>query len=291
MFIIYILTAIAVIYTLVGAYTDIRWRIFPDYLSYSLILFGLFGNLFLSIETGNSAFFANSVLFLILAFSIGYFLSYFGLWGMGDTKILAGFAAVFSIWPSFQSFPLFQAPWPFVVTIWLNAVLLAPFLAVAFMTFHIIKNRKKLLILIRKKFQKYRKVTYIFAASLVLFSIIYFTTPVYGLYFLVLWAFAILFTYFSILAKIMDSNIYELKKPSELIEGDYPIELKLKIPGKLKKWGLEKNQINYIKSHTKKQLKIKRGFPMIVAYAFSLLISLFSGDLTYKIIYSLIHII
>ncbi len=290
MIVIYTLTAIALIYTLIGVYTDIKWRIFPDYFSYSMIVFGVFGNLILSLQTQNSLFFANSVLFLIVTFFLGYVFSYLGMWGMGDTKILAGYAAIFSVWPIFYLYPISIAPWPFVLTIWLNAILIAPVLAAIFILFNIVKKRNLLLPKIQEKLKSKRKITYLLSALLVLFFFSYVINKPLGAILLVVWAFAAVLFYLFLLAKIMDKHNYELKKPSNLIEGDYPLELKIKIPGKLKKWGLEQNQIQAIISKTKKPLKIKLGFPMIAAYGISLIVSLIFGDLLYKIMISLIYV-
>ena len=302
MIIILSLIIIAFIITLLSSYTDIKWRIAPDYLSYALMIFGVFGNLLLSLTTNNFTYIFYSVVFLVGVLILSSILSYVGFWGMGDTKILAGYAACFPVTFSLFNLPLYPATWPFFITIWLNSLLIGPLLAIFFILWRIWKNRDEMIPAIRNQIRKSLEIKIpfkkdklkinisIILSMLLVFSLLfYFIDTNFGLYILISWAFITLFYYLFNLARVTDSNIYSLKKPNELIEGDIPIDLKINLPKKIKKYGLTKEQIKFIQKNYKKQIKIKEGFPFIISFMVSFIVSIFFGDILFNLINSILR--
>ncbi len=284
------LLLLVLIFTLISAFTDIKWRIVLDYISYSLIIFGIIGNLLLSIFNQTISYFLYSILAALSVFLVGTIFFYLGIWMMGDTKILTGIAASIPfIYVFIFNMPKYTAYWPFILTVWINAIFLAPLLMVIFLFYRIIKNRKEAIPKIREKLYKNKKITLALTFALIIALIFYSYNSKYGIYILSTWAFATLGFYFFIIATLSENLIYEIKKPSELIEGDMPIDLDLKLPEKkgkiiqhnIKKHGLSKSQIEFIQKKYHKTIKIKQGFPMVVAFLASLILSLTLGDLIF----------
>lgn len=89
-----IIPAIVVFISLIiASFTDIKERIVPDPLSYSLIALGIIYAIFLSFFLSNFSFLINAAISCIAAFVFGYILWKIGLWGGGDVKLITGIAA------------------------------------------------------------------------------------------------------------------------------------------------------------------------------------------------------
>ena len=81
----------------VASYTDIRTREVPDWVNYSLLAFGLGGNLLLSIAMKDFSFILYSIAGAAAMFGIACAMYYTGQWGGGDSKLLIGMGAMLGI--------------------------------------------------------------------------------------------------------------------------------------------------------------------------------------------------
>jgi len=128
---------LAIFGAVVAGYYDVRYRIIPNKLSFSLILIGAAGNLFL----GNVKQLSISVAAM---FSIGYAFWKLGLWAAGDAKEFLFLSALLPAYPQElkQVFTPYIAPYPFPITILLNTFFVSFPLVFAYALYLTIKKTK-----------------------------------------------------------------------------------------------------------------------------------------------------
>jgi preflagellin peptidase FlaK len=119
---------LALISVFVANYTDLKERIIPNELTFSLIAFGVIFYLLFGLYVADFWTFVSGVIGAALAFAIGYGLWLIGAWAGGDVKMFTAFGALLpGIGRSFE--PSHTAPYPLLITILFNSIIaIAPVL-------------------------------------------------------------------------------------------------------------------------------------------------------------------
>ena len=94
---------IALVFLLIGSYTDLRTREVPDIVNFSFIAIAFGFNLLLSVIYLDWSFIISSIMGFGIALFIALLMYYTGQWGGGDAKMLFGVGALFGIGYSLQS--------------------------------------------------------------------------------------------------------------------------------------------------------------------------------------------
>jgi len=117
----YLIFAVALLGTSYAAYLDLKTTEVPDIVSMGVAGAGIILNGVLSYITGNIFYVAASIVVGAVLFALGWLAYLGGLWGGADAFVLGsiGFALP-TLPPAFN--PLYVAPWPFAVTLFLNLV-------------------------------------------------------------------------------------------------------------------------------------------------------------------------
>lgn len=125
-----------------AAIYDVKRNIVPDLLTYSLLIFGLFSNLVLSIISNNIRFILASIISLLITYSITYMLWKLNMWGGGDVKLFTAIATVIPSGLNINFLNIFPelSIYPFSFSVVINSILVSfPFLVI-FVTHLIFKN-------------------------------------------------------------------------------------------------------------------------------------------------------
>jgi len=119
---------LALISVCVANYTDLKERIIPNELTFSLITVGVIFYLFLGLYLADFWTFVSGAIGAAVAFAIGYGLWLIGAWAGGDVKMFTALGALLpGIGRSFE--PSHTAPYPLLITILFNSIIaIAPIL-------------------------------------------------------------------------------------------------------------------------------------------------------------------
>ncbi|MAG50914.1 hypothetical protein CL621_04755 [archaeon] len=269
----------------IASITDIKTREVPDWLSYSLIIIGLTLRLFYSLAYQEWLFLIQGLIGFASFFIIANLMYYTKQWGGGDSKLLMGLGALFATYPS-SLIKYFQPDlrFPFLIILWVNILIIGAFYGLVYAIILAIKNRKSLLIklkkLIEKKESKRLIVISLIIAFLFFVSTFLIKNEIINILIFALGIFAIIFPFFWLFTKsIEDVCMYHSKKPTDLVEGDWIANKDLRDKFKISNLGIEKKQINLlIKSKIKKVL-VKEGIPFVPSILIALIISLIFGNI------------
>lgn len=134
---------ITVLFSIMAAIYDIKRNIVPDWLTYSLLFFGIISNLILTLISTNVKFILASFISMVITNAVTYMLWKLNMWGGGDVKL---FTAIASVIPSglninfLHIFPELSI-YPFSFSVVVNSILVSfPFLVI-FVIHRIIKNK------------------------------------------------------------------------------------------------------------------------------------------------------
>jgi Flp pilus assembly protein protease CpaA len=278
-----ILYSIAFIALAIGSITDIKTREVPDWINFGLIFTGLGIRTLYSLITFDWMFLVNGIIGLVVFVILAYIMFYTGQWGGGDSKMIMGLGAVLGL-------PLTLNPLPFILVFLINVILVGAIYGLFFSIILAIKNRKKfvkefLKIIHNKKIMKYRKLTLIVLAALlviILFAIknlILQWSLIAFLFIIYLSVYAIFF-----IKAVELSSMFKHVEPSELTEGDW-IAKNYEVDGKKicgpKDLGINKKQIRKLIALKKKgkikKIKIKEGIPFVPSFLVAFIITLALG--------------
>lgn len=119
---------LALISVCIANYTDLKERIIPNELTFTLIAVGVVFYLLFGLYVADFWTFIAGVVGAALAFAIGYGLWLIGAWAGGDVKMFTAFGALLpGIGKSFA--PSHTAPYPLLITILFNSIIaIAPVL-------------------------------------------------------------------------------------------------------------------------------------------------------------------
>ncbi len=146
----FLCTVIAILACFFASYTDIKWGIIPNKLTFPLIFLGIVLNGFYAIVAGNIWLLFYNLIFTAGIFVLGYLLWKLGAWAGGDVKLFTALAALLPFYPAIISynvwgveFPI-TAVYPFPLTLIINSILaIFPFLLI--FIFYIAFRKKRYL--------------------------------------------------------------------------------------------------------------------------------------------------
>ena len=133
---------ITILFSILAAFYDVKYAIVPDILTYSLLIFGLISNLFLTIISTNIKFILASFISMVVTYFITYMLWKLKMWGGGDVKLFTAIATVIPLGLNVDFLNIFPqlSVYPFAFSVMANSILVSfPFL-VAFLIYLVIKN-------------------------------------------------------------------------------------------------------------------------------------------------------
>lgn len=109
----------------IASVTDIKSRIIPNKLTFTLIAAGIVGYLANGALTGDFVMFLESVKSLAVMFALGYLFWMLGAWSAGDAKEFLFIAALVPVYPAFlyRTFSPAIASYPFIITVFVNTLL------------------------------------------------------------------------------------------------------------------------------------------------------------------------
>jgi preflagellin peptidase FlaK len=153
----------------IASITDIKSRIIPNKLTFSLIGIGIFGYLAYGILTGDLLMFSASLKSLAIMFAIGYMFWTVGAWSAGDAKEFLFIAALVPVYPAFlyETFVPAIASYPFIITVFVNT-LLAIFPLVFLYSVYLAAKKKIFIRFLEpvKDLKKYLEMSFVFAAAI-----------------------------------------------------------------------------------------------------------------------------
>ena len=134
---------ITILFSIMAAIYDVRDNIVPDVLTYSLLFFGLFSNMVLSLISNNLKFILASIISMVITNAITYMLWKLNMWGGGDVKLFTAIATVIPSGLNINFLNIYPELYiyPFSFSVVINSVLVSfPFLVI-FVTHLIFKKR------------------------------------------------------------------------------------------------------------------------------------------------------
>ena len=134
---------ITILFSIMAAIYDVKDNIVPDVLTYSLLFFGLFSNLVLSLISNNIIFILASFISMIITNAITYMLWKLNMWGGGDVKLFTAIATVIPSGININFLNIYPelSVYPFSFSVVINSVLVSfPFLV--FFVTHLLFKRK-----------------------------------------------------------------------------------------------------------------------------------------------------
>lgn len=261
------LIVLALIWLIFASIYDLRKRIVPNWLSFSLIIFALGFRFFYSLFNENFLFFYQGLIGLGVFFIIGNLLYYGRVFAGGDTKLMIALGPIlgfsWSITKNLELFLFFVILFLFVGGVY----------GLAWSVFLVSRNFKIFKKEFIKQFNNSRKIIYLgvvfasffivlgfFDSMLFYLGILIFTSPYLYLY-----------------AKTVDNtSLIKNTSASKLEEGDW-LYKDLKIGKKIIKaeWsGLTREQIKEIRGKYKK-IEIRQGIPFVPTFLISFLIFIY----------------
>lgn len=125
----FIPTVIAVVGSIIAVYTDLRKRIIPNELNFTMIFFGIIYYILLGIFSLDFFVMISGVLGAAISFAIGYLLWRTGGWAGGDVKLFTALGALLYGYKMPTENPIYPVP----LTILFNSILIIlPFMLVYF---------------------------------------------------------------------------------------------------------------------------------------------------------------
>ncbi|MBT3394907.1 prepilin peptidase [archaeon] len=285
-----IIIIILLIWLISATYTDIKTKEVPDWLSFSLIIIALGSYTILSLIENDFGILLTSLKGFGIFFILGNFLYYTKQWGGGDAKILMGIGATLPEYPS-QLLNYFNPNLdaPFLVTIFINIIIVGAVYSIIMGTRLILKNRKEFSKKFSKKIKnkKIRGIRDSIGLLSIVFLIVYLTSESYSIkaISILLAIMPLVFFYMWLSISIVEKiTMYKKIKVSQLREGDW-ITKKIKINNKLIYTpninGVTNKEIKKLRKYENeiKKLTIKDGIPFLPAILIAVVSSIIFGNL------------
>lgn len=279
--------AAALLGGLAGSITDLKIREVPNWISYSMIAFGLGGYAILSLLTKSFSPVLYSLAGAGIFFVVAMAMFYTGAWGGGDTKMLIGFGALLPIYPKVLLNWLNPALaiWPFVFTLWINILIFGAIIGLVFGFYILAKNWNKFVAEIKKVAAAYRILIHLATITALIPIILYLFKLQMALITAFIWAVCVVFFYIFLFTKSVENiSMYKALRVGALTEGDWivgDVFSRGKLIYKPKKTGITEAEISRLIKSGIKSVKVKEGLPMIPAFFIGLVVSLIFGDLMF----------
>ncbi|MBI5392942.1 prepilin peptidase [Candidatus Woesearchaeota archaeon] len=297
--IIEILLIIAIIYLLIGSYTDLKTREVADLVNFSLVALAFGINMVLSAIYADWNFIISSILGFLLAVLIAMVMYYTGQWGGGDAKMLFGIGALFGIGLqlpihfSVLSLKTVLLQWfnqpPLLFIFFIYMLIVGGFYGLLWSIYLAAVSWKKFIIAFDERIHQkdillLRKL--LMGFSLLIVAVVFFVNDIAIKLLLTSLLLMLIFTFYlyQFIKVIEKVAMLKLVQPQELTEGDWIAEDivvdDIYIAGP-KDLGIEKVQIIKLIELRKEgkidTVKIKQGIPFIPSFLITLLLSYFVG--------------
>lgn len=263
---------------LVASIIDIRTTEIPDWISFGFFYFAIFYRILLFIFDGNVSTILSGFYGFLFTFLLSVILFYLGQWGGADAKLLIGIGILIGLEFNLNA-DLFQ----FII----NSLLGGAAFSIIFITVLTWNKAKEFFVEYRRNlevFKTHRKqILFLFFIVVVAF----FTPMDLYIKFSFFALFASLFLLFHVyllIQAIEKSVLLVMKKPSELMEGDWIVKDVVdaktkKIICKKERTGIELKKIKFLKkNYPNKKILVRNGVPFIPSFFIGLLITVFFND-------------
>ena len=133
---------VTILFCIWAAILDLREGIVPAKLTYTLLVFGLFSNLILTLITGNIKYILASIISMFITKFIVFLLWKLYMWGGGDVMLFTAIATVIPSGVNVDFLNIFPqlSIYPFSFSVVINSILVAfPFLLI-FVVYLVVKN-------------------------------------------------------------------------------------------------------------------------------------------------------
>ncbi len=254
------------VWLLVASYRDLKYREIPNWLSFSLVAFGLAYNSFKSISMMSYEPILFSVVGFFLLTLLAYALYYSRVFAGGDAKLLIALGPVLPLFSSFEmniSFIIFYV---------LLLLFMGGFYGLFYSFFIIAFNRKKFS---KEFFSRFDKNTvFMFFLPAILFAV--FILWLGELIFLFLAFVVAIFPLLLFYSKAVEECMVIDKNGKEVVVGDW-LYKPVKVKGKEIKpgWeGLSEKDVKIIRK-TGKKVKVKDGIPFVPSFFLSFLLLMY----------------
>ena len=124
---------ITVLFSIMAAVYDVRRSIVPDWLTNSLMFFGLISNLIVTLISSNVKFILASIISMVITYAITYMLWKLNMWGGGDVKLFTAIATAIPSGLNINFLNIFPqlSVYPFSFSVVINSILVSfPFLVI-----------------------------------------------------------------------------------------------------------------------------------------------------------------
>ena len=258
------LIILAGIWLVFAAIYDLKKRMVPNWLSFSLIIFALGFRFFYSLFNENFIFFYQGLIGLGIFFIIGNALYYGRVFAGGDAKLMIALGAVL---PFSENFFKNIESFSFFILLFLFVGGFYGLIWSIFLTINNFKIFKKEFI---NQFNNNRKIIY----SVMIFALFFMVLGFFEILLFYLGSLIFVMPYFYIYSKSVDNScLVKTLNVKKLEEGDW-LYKDLKIGKKVikAKWeGLTNKQIKEIQKNCKK-IKIRQGIPFVPTFLISFLV-------------------
>lgn len=264
----YFLFALAAIYMLFASYEDIKKTEVANWITYSFAAFALAYRAIYSVLKADYKFFLLGVIGFVLFYLIGNLLYYAKALGGADVKLLRGIGVVL---PYSGYLNLLILSFGFVILLFLVAFVYA--LAYSFII--MIKDWKGFVKEFNSLVKKF-KLGIISLSILGIISLILSVIYVYAMFGVSLFLLLVIIPWLYVFLKAIDKCMIVLKKPRELMEGDWIIN-DIKLKGYIVKdtvHGLTSKDISML-NKMNKNIYVKNGVPFVPAILISFIIMVF----------------
>ncbi len=133
---------ITILFSVYASVCDVKEGYVPNWLTYSLMFFGLISNLILSLFSNNIKFILASIISMVITYTVTYLLWMLKMWGGGDVRLFTSIATVIPFGLNIDFLNIFpqMSIYPFSFSVVVNSILVSfPFLLI-FVVRLIIKN-------------------------------------------------------------------------------------------------------------------------------------------------------
>ncbi|MBN2880601.1 prepilin peptidase [Candidatus Woesearchaeota archaeon] len=271
---------------LIGSIEDIKKREIADYLNFFLLLSALVIRFFASFFSFSWSFFFEGIFGFLIFFLFSILLYYTGQWGGGDSKMLLGLGAsigaslpksfdILSLKDFFLTEPLFK----FFILIFLVGAIYATIWTCVVAVLQWKRVFEKIKIAFSSKLFSY--IRYAFIVVFLLGSIFSISQNFIFrfLFFSFSGVFILMYGLILLLKGVEGTAMIKSVKVSDLTEGDWVVEDVFfgtkKICGS-DDLGLELKQIESLKKHGIKEVKVKQGIPFVPSFFVAFLILIFN---------------
>lgn len=270
------LIVIAFVWCVFASVQDLKYREVANWLSFSLVLFGLAYRGFYSLNAGSVNLFVYGVLGGVLFFVLSHLFYYSKVFAGGDAKLLIGMGVVL---PYTRYTDVLLLGLGFVVLLFFVGAVYG----LVYSVFLVMQFREKF----KRELRKMKKMFILFLGISLVFIILG-VFLIRGSVLAGYIAFFVILPFIYVYVKALDKCMVKMANADELVEGDW-LEEDVIVNGKtIKKsvHGLDMKEIIILRRFGKKVL-IKEGIPFVPAFLISLIIMVFFWEALFSFLQSL----